>query len=107
MRSLFGAVFPLFATYLFNGIGIQWASTLLGAIAAILIPIPVLFYLYGSKIRAKSAFAPTTMANLPGATTKVPSPDSGKDVSEEPKDEVDHAAASNAPRRTGTNADRA
>ncbi|KAI1198537.1 polyamine transporter 1 [Nemania serpens] len=107
LRSLFGAVFPLFATYLFNGIGIQWASTLLGAIAALLIPIPVLFYLYGSKIRAKSAFAPTSINNLPGATTKIPSPDSGKDMSEEPKDIVDHAAASNAPRRTGSNADRA
>ncbi|KAI0440727.1 polyamine transporter 1 [Xylaria telfairii] len=100
LRSLFGAVFPLFATYLFNGIGIQWASTLLGAIAAILIPIPVLFYLYGHKIRAKSSFAPTAM---PGAGAKTPSPDSGKDVSEEPKDEIDHAAASNVPQKTGSN----
>ncbi|KAI1110040.1 polyamine transporter 1 [Nemania sp. NC0429] len=106
LRSLFGAVFPLFATYLFNGIGIQWASTLLGGIAALLVPIPVLFYLYGAKIRAKSAFAPTTMGSMPGATAKIPSPDSGKDVTEEPKDEVDHAAASNAPRRTTSNADR-
>ena len=27
MRSLCGGVFPLFATYMFNGMGIQWAST--------------------------------------------------------------------------------
>ncbi|KAI0455161.1 polyamine transporter 1 [Xylaria acuta] len=104
LRSLFGAVFPLFATYLFNGIGIQWASTLLGAIAAILVPIPVLFLIYGHKIRAKSSFAPTNIGgNMPGVATKTPSPDSGKDVSEEPKDELDHAAASNAPQRTGSN----
>ncbi|KAI1127557.1 polyamine transporter 1 [Nemania abortiva] len=107
LRSIFAAVFPLFATYLFNGIGIQWASTLLGAIAAILVPIPVLFYIYGHRIRAKSAFAPTTISNTPGAATKIPSPDSGKDMSEEPKDVVDHAAASNVPRRTGSNAERA
>lgn len=27
MRSLFAGAFPLFATYMFNGMGIQWAST--------------------------------------------------------------------------------
>ncbi|KAI0420443.1 polyamine transporter 1 [Xylaria grammica] len=104
LRSLFGAAFPLFATYLFKGLGIQYASTLLGGIAALLVPIPILFYIYGPRIRAKSAFAPTA---FPGAATKVPSPDSGKDVGEEPKDEIDHAAASNAPRRAGSNTDRA
>lgn len=30
MRSIFGAVFPLFATYMFQGIGINWGETLLG-----------------------------------------------------------------------------
>lgn len=59
MRSLCGAGFPLFATYMFNGMGIQWASTLLGCVAAALVPIPVLFYLYGHRIRARSAYAPT------------------------------------------------
>ncbi|OTB14694.1 hypothetical protein K445DRAFT_75548 [Daldinia sp. EC12] len=56
LRSLCGAGFPLFATYMFNGLGIQWAATLLGCVAAILVPIPVLFYLYGHKIRAKSKY---------------------------------------------------
>lgn len=27
MRSLFGGIFPLFATYMFDGMGIEWAST--------------------------------------------------------------------------------
>ncbi|KAF2677973.1 MFS general substrate transporter [Lentithecium fluviatile CBS 122367] len=58
MRSLFGGIFPLFATYMFNGMGIQWASTLLGCVAVVCIPMPVVFYLYGKKIRAKSKFAP-------------------------------------------------
>jgi DHA1 family multidrug resistance protein-like MFS transporter len=104
LRSLFGAAFPLFATYLFNGIGIQWASTLLGAIAAVLVPIPVLFYLYGHKIRAKSAFAPTAIGNLPGGATKMSSSDSGKDVSEK-QDNLNSATASSIPRRTGSNAE--
>lgn len=58
LRSGFGAVFPLFATYMFNGMGIQWASTLLGCVALVLVPLPIAFLLYGKKIRAKSHFAP-------------------------------------------------
>jgi len=59
LRSLCGAAFPLFAQQMFNGMGIQWASTLLGCVAVALIPVPVWFYLKGQKIREKSAFAPT------------------------------------------------
>lgn len=59
MRSLCGAGFPLFATYMFNGMGIQYASTLLGCVAGVLVPIPVIFWIYGAKIRAKSKLAPT------------------------------------------------
>lgn len=58
MRSLFGGVFPLFATYMFEGMGIQWAATLLGCVALIFVPAPIIFYIYGKKIRAKSKFAP-------------------------------------------------
>ncbi|KAI9669964.1 MAG: hypothetical protein M1831_007000 [Alyxoria varia] len=58
LRSLTGAVFPLFATYMFNGMGIEYAGTLLGAVAAVLILLPVTFMTYGKKIRAKSKMAP-------------------------------------------------
>jgi len=59
LRSIFGAASPLFATYMIDGLGVQWAGTLLGCIAAVLVPIPVIFYLKGAKIREKSKFAPT------------------------------------------------
>lgn len=92
MRSLCGAGFPLFATYMFNGMGIQWASTLLGCVAAVLVPIPVIFYLYGHKIRAKSKIAPSfpapaqrtatnaseTMEEKDAATSAVPRKDGDK-----------------------------
>ncbi|KAL5410931.1 hypothetical protein PMIN03_005172 [Paraphaeosphaeria minitans] len=58
MRSLFAGAFPLFSTYMFNGMGIQWASTLLGCIATVMVPMPFLFFIYGKKIRAKSTFSP-------------------------------------------------
>ncbi|KAL6703999.1 hypothetical protein ACN47E_008850 [Coniothyrium glycines] len=59
LRSLCGAIFPLFARQMFQGMGIQWAATLLGCIAAVLVPVPVWFYLRGAKIRERSAYAPT------------------------------------------------
>ncbi|KAL2891296.1 putative transporter C36.03c [Ceratocystis lukuohia] len=68
LRSLSGACFPLFATYMFNGMGIQWASTLLGCVAAALIPIPIIFIKYGHRIRAKSAFAPTAPSHEAAAS---------------------------------------
>jgi len=59
LRSIFGAVFPLFAQQMFQGMGIQWAATLLGCVAVVLVPVPVWFYLRGAKIRQNSKFAPT------------------------------------------------
>lgn len=58
MRSLFGCIFPLFATYMFNGIGINWSMTLLGCVAALLVPLPVVFLIWGPKLRKLSKFAP-------------------------------------------------
>jgi len=62
MRSLAGAGFPLFARQMFQGMGIQWASTLLGCVALVLAPIPFIFYKYGAKIRSNSAYAPSFAA---------------------------------------------
>ncbi|KAJ4267335.1 hypothetical protein NW762_003439 [Fusarium torreyae] len=59
LRSLCGAGFPLFARQMFDGMGIQYAATLLGCVAAVLAPIPFIFYRYGAKIRQKSKYAPT------------------------------------------------
>ena len=59
IRSLAGAGFPLFSQYMFKALGVNWAGTLLGCVAVILVPIPVCFLLYGAKIREKSNFAPT------------------------------------------------
>jgi DHA1 family multidrug resistance protein-like MFS transporter len=61
LRSLCGAAFPLFGYYMFTGMGIQWACTLLGCVAIVLVPVPVWFCLRGAKLRQKSKFAPTGM----------------------------------------------
>lgn len=58
LRSLFGAVFPLFATQMFTKLNPRWASTLLGFVALIMMPIPYLFVRYGPYLRSKSKYAP-------------------------------------------------
>ena len=58
LRSLTGCIFPLFATYMYNGMGIEWAQTLLGCLAAIMIPLPFIFIVFGKRIRARSKMAP-------------------------------------------------
>jgi DHA1 family multidrug resistance protein-like MFS transporter len=42
-----------------EGMGVQWAGTLLGLVGFALVPLPILFYLKGAKIRERSTFAPT------------------------------------------------
>jgi DHA1 family multidrug resistance protein-like MFS transporter len=39
---------------MFNNLGVQWAGTLLGCLATVMVPIPVVFYFYGHKIRGWS-----------------------------------------------------
>lgn len=46
---------------MFDGMGIQWASTLLGCVAVVLVPIPVAFLIWGPRIRKRSAYAPTDL----------------------------------------------
>lgn len=44
---------------MFENLGVQWAGTLLGCIAALLVPIPLAFLLWGKALRKKSRLAPT------------------------------------------------
>ena len=58
VRSAVGAAFPLFTPQMYQGMGIQWAATLVGFVSLVLAPVPLIFYLYGSQIRRLSRFAP-------------------------------------------------
>ncbi|KAJ9096134.1 hypothetical protein QFC20_006509 [Naganishia adeliensis] len=54
IRSVVGACLPLAGTKLYQTLGSNWAGTLLGLIEVACIPIPVVFYLYGGRIRERS-----------------------------------------------------
>lgn len=53
-RSVFGATLPLAGPSMYSTLSPQWAGTLLGLLEAAMIPIPLIFYRYGAKIRSKS-----------------------------------------------------
>jgi hypothetical protein len=61
LRSVFGAVFPLFARQMYELLGTPWATSLLGFIAATLAPLPWLFYKFGPRLRAISKYHTKTM----------------------------------------------
>ncbi|KAL3456047.1 major facilitator superfamily domain-containing protein [Aspergillus heterothallicus] len=57
VRNVVGAGFPLFATQMYERLGKQWASSLLGFLAILLVPIPFVFFYWGKKIRLRSPWA--------------------------------------------------
>ncbi|KAJ5332947.1 hypothetical protein MYU51_005397 [Penicillium brevicompactum] len=57
IRSLFGAAFPLFTTYMYQNLGIHWASSIPAFLALACVPFPFLFYKYGPAIRTRCKFA--------------------------------------------------
>jgi hypothetical protein len=57
IRSYWGAVVPLFTIQMYNRLGYEWASSLLGFVALACCGIPYLFYFYGATVRAKSRYA--------------------------------------------------
>ena len=59
VRSLAGAGFPLFATAMYHKLGVAWATSLLGFLCVAFFPVPILFFIYGERIRKLSKFAPS------------------------------------------------
>lgn len=56
-RNTVGGGFPLFATQMYNRLGYEWASSLLGFLAILLVPIPFVFFYFGQSIRLRSPWA--------------------------------------------------
>ncbi|KAJ5784595.1 uncharacterized protein N7503_009807 [Penicillium pulvis] len=57
IRSCFGAGFPLFTTYMYNNLGIHWASCVPAFLSLACVPFPFIFYRYGPAIRRKCKYA--------------------------------------------------
>lgn len=59
LRSFAGGGFPLFAQYMFNGLGVAWATSVLAFACLVMIPASILFFLYGARVRKMSRFSPS------------------------------------------------
>ena len=57
LRSAFGAIFPLFTNYMYDGLGIHWASTIPAFLALACVPFPFLFYKFGPRIRLSCKYS--------------------------------------------------
>lgn len=55
LRSVMGGALPLAGPKMYASLGPHWSATMLSLIEFAMIPIPVIFYKYGYKIRMKSA----------------------------------------------------
>ena len=59
IRSLVASSFPLFATAMYDRLGVAWASSVIALLSLVMAPAPILFWIYGSKIRRWSHFSAT------------------------------------------------
>lgn len=74
IRSLFGAAFPLFTTYMYQNLGIHWASSIPAFLALACVPFPFLFYKYGPAIRTRCKFAAQSEAFMRKIQEQVTAP---------------------------------
>ncbi|OCK79152.1 MFS general substrate transporter [Lepidopterella palustris CBS 459.81] len=56
LRYMLGATFPLFTIQMYTKLGIGWATSLLGFLSVLMLPIPWILYKWGPQIRSKSAY---------------------------------------------------
>lgn len=57
LRSCFAGAFPLVVGPMFHGIGVGPGSSITGGFAALLIPVPFIFFVFGKRIRARSKWS--------------------------------------------------
>ncbi|KAK0644562.1 major facilitator superfamily domain-containing protein [Cercophora newfieldiana] len=53
LRSLAGAFLPLGGLDMYTALGLGWGNSLLGFVSLALVPIPLLFYIYGPTLRKR------------------------------------------------------
>lgn len=56
LRSLFGAFLPLAGLDMYKAMNLGWGNSLLGFVSLAFIPVPILFYLFGERIRTNPRF---------------------------------------------------
>ncbi|KAH6648339.1 major facilitator superfamily domain-containing protein [Truncatella angustata] len=55
-RYTFAAAFPFFCIQMYTAMGTGWATSLLGFVSLVLLPVPWILFRYGKEIRKKSKY---------------------------------------------------
>ncbi|KAL2869344.1 MFS transporter [Aspergillus lucknowensis] len=98
LRSIFGAVFPLFTSYMYNDLGIHWASSIPAFLALACVPFPFLFYKYGKPIRLRCKYAAQSdkfMRRMMEQSTQ--QPESEAEEQEEGREDIEKFDRTEAP----------
>jgi hypothetical protein len=53
LRSLLGGLLPLAGLQMYDKLGLGWGNSLLGFLALALVPVPIIFAIYGERIRTR------------------------------------------------------
>lgn len=62
-RIIFAAWLPLVIIQMIMGLQGQWAYSVFGFIAIAMVAVPVILFLFGSRLRARSRYSSPTMSN--------------------------------------------
>ncbi len=54
MRCIVGAILPLAGPPLYDRLGYGWGNSLLGFVALLFVPVPMLFMRYGERLRTRA-----------------------------------------------------
>lgn len=57
VRCILSSAFPLFTRQMYQNWSYHWATSLLGFVTCLMIPIPFVFYIKGEKLRSRSPYA--------------------------------------------------
>jgi DHA1 family multidrug resistance protein-like MFS transporter len=57
LRAIFAGALPLCIGPMYHNIGVGWSSTVFGCFAALLIPVPFVFFFCGKKIRLRGEWS--------------------------------------------------
>ena len=97
LRSIFGAVFPLFTTYMYRDLRIGWAGSIPAFLSLACAPMPFLFYRYGPAIRKRCHYSAQSQAFVEkllaaAAAQRAPKPEKPVDQAGVPGEKAEEAA---------------
>lgn len=105
LRSIFGAVFPLFTSQMYANLGIHWASTIPAFLALACVPFPFLFYRYGPKIRVNCKYSQQADAFMRKMQNQFQQSDDDDDEEEDQKATADDEKPQANQDRTASDSD--